>query len=172
MRAVEIWRKIPGFSGYAISADGLIRVDAVKYHNDSQGRTKKAKVLISKSNNVCLRKDGKNHWFKRGYLILIAFVGPPPDGKYLVRHLDDNTERTILSNLAWGDHKDNHDDGVRNGKHHKAGTPGALRYAEALRGRPQPLAVRKKISATKRNNPERQSYGINGPDGRFTGRNY
>jgi len=161
MRA-ERWRKIPGFANYSISTEGVVR----------SVRNGKTYTLRGTSTNVCLRKDGANNWFKRGYLVLLTYVGPPPEGKYLVRHLDDNTSRTVLSNLAWGDHKDNHEDGVRNGKHHKAGTAGAARYAEALRGRPRPFAVRKKISKTKRTHPERQSYGINGTDGRFTGRNY
>lgn len=124
----------------------MIRVDAVPFHNDV--RTKKARVLRSTSTNVVLRKHGKNHWFKRGYLILITFIGPPPSGKRLVRHLDDDTSRTELSNLAWGDHQDNYDDAVRN-KRHGAGSLGAKKRGDALRGRPRPQSVRDKISATK-----------------------
>lgn len=49
-------------------------------------------------------------------LILRAFIGLPPEGKYLARHLDDDRNNNNLNNLAWGNDQDNHNDAVRNGR--------------------------------------------------------
>lgn len=172
---VEEWRAIPDFEEYKISSWGRLRLklsceDAfnIKRRLDDKDRIKKAR--ISKCwGVVCLRKDGKYHWFKVGQLVLRAFVGPPPSEKERnARHLNDNPRQNWITNLAWGTHKDNHDDGVRNGRHAKKGTKEALRYAEALKGKTRPEEVKKKISATKRAFPERQHYAREkGSDGRF-----
>lgn len=154
------WKKIPKFPTYYISDTGLIRVTG----SYSDGRRKTPRLLKVKIGNVCLRKDGRNWWFKIAQLVLRAFIGPPPKGKYLARHLDDNPLNNSLNNLAWGDHKDNTADAIRNGRQ---GT-GTIVSANRSRGKPRPLAVRLKISATKRRFPERQHYAReHGPDGRF-----
>jgi len=50
------------------------------------------------------------HW-----LVLMAFVGPRPEGEE-GRHLDDNSLNNNLLNLAWGTRKENVHDAMRNGK--------------------------------------------------------
>ena len=44
------------------------------------------------------------------------FVGPQPDKKHVVRHLDCNNQNNRAANLAWGTPKDNAADGIRNGR--------------------------------------------------------
>lgn len=56
--------------------------------------------------------------FRLHNLLLMAFVGPRPEG-FLGRHLDDNKNNNAVSNLAWGTHKDNAEDCVRNGRRAK-----------------------------------------------------
>ncbi len=49
------------------------------------------------------------------HLVLLAFVGPRPDGA-ISRHLDDNPANCSLDNLAWGSHLQNARDKIRNGR--------------------------------------------------------
>lgn len=111
----EIWKPIPGFKRYRVSTIG--RVCRLAY-TDSLGRSWKERFVkptsmfevdVVSSDGVSVRKAIAN-------LMLLAFTGSPPNGKRLARHLDDNRENNILPNLAWGNHKDNGLDAVRNGK--------------------------------------------------------
>src|SRR5690242_15449293 len=43
-------------------------------------------------------------------LVALTYIGSPPDGKYLVRHLNGDQGNNHFENLAWGDHQDNKDD--------------------------------------------------------------
>ena len=58
---------------------------------------------------------GKTEYVHR--LVLEAFVGPPPQGKPLALHWDDNPQNNALSNLRWGSYSDNAKDSIRNGHH-------------------------------------------------------
>lgn len=152
----EEWRPIPGFENYQISNQGRLSFDG--FYID--GRKKSKRVSKAKSHEICLRKDGENHWFRRAQLVLLAFVGAPASKElYNARHLDDNPDNNNLSNLSWGTASDNHDDAVRNGKHAIKGTQEALKYAIKLKGVPRSEEIKKKISHTKRSFPERQRYG-------------
>lgn len=54
-------------------------------------------------------------WYAVHTLILIAFVGPCPDG-WCCRHLDGNPRNNMLSNLCWGTVQENMDDRERHGR--------------------------------------------------------
>lgn len=138
------WRAIPGFEGlYEASDDGDIRSVPRTVENSHTGnykgkRTVPGRIMRpSRSGNITLCKNGEFYYFKRAQLTLLAFVGPPPTPEEKnARHLDDDITNNKLSNLAWGTHKDNYDDGVRNGKN-GPGSPGALLRGDALRGIPR-----------------------------------
>ncbi len=150
MRA-EIWKRIPNFENYKISNRGRLKL-------------KNGCVSNSNSGNVALRKGGKNHWFKRAQLVLLAFRGAPrAEAEWNARHLDDNPTHNWLSNLAWGTHKDNHNDAVRNGKHATKGSLEAHKYSIHLKGVPRSQAVKDKISQTKQTHPERIYKGKQDP---------
>ncbi len=151
----EVWKSVIGFEQYSVSNFGRIRSESRKR---VCGFVYPAIIMSpNKSNNICLRKNKKSHWFKLPQLIMRAFVGPPEEGKKLVRHLDDNTENNNLYNLAWGSHKDNSQDAIRNGIQGR-GSPAAIANSLKHKGRNRPEWVREKISRTKRANPERQFY--------------
>jgi hypothetical protein len=161
---VTIWAPVVGFEGlYEVSDMGDIRSITRQVENSHTGnkigkRIIKSRIMrpASGSNNITLRKNGKNYYFRLHQLILRAFIGPPPSVKESHgRHLDDTTSNNKLLNLAWGSPKDNYDDAVRNGKHGK-GSPGALLRGEKLRGRPRSEKAKAAISATKKKHPERQ----------------
>jgi len=59
------------------------------------------------------RERGRMEKFYIHQLVLLAFVGPCPEGME-VRHLDDNTLNNALSNLCYGTHLQNQQDAVQN----------------------------------------------------------
>jgi hypothetical protein len=112
---VENWRKIP-IAGlpdrYEVSNLGRVRtLDFI----DARGHKQRGRIMAQWDAQIWLMQDGRNRWFAVASLVLHAFIGPPPAGKYLARHLDDDRSHNQLSNLAWGDDMDNHLDAVRNG---------------------------------------------------------
>lgn len=57
-----------------------------------------------------------NQVFKVHRLVALFFLGLPPAGKELVRHLDGDPGNNNVSNLAWGDVNENWQDRVRHGR--------------------------------------------------------
>lgn len=60
-------------------------------------------------------RDGRRTQFVHR-LVLLAFVGPCPDGAECC-HADDDSSNNHLYNLRWDTHSANHHDLVRNGNH-------------------------------------------------------
>ena len=167
---IELWKPIPDFEGYQISNWGRLKLKETYDEDnsvcrrgirvDGKPKRKEAKISKNKTNDILLSWSGQKKWFKRGQLVLLAFVGPPPsDEEANARHLNDNPEQNWPSNLAWGTSKDNHNDGVRNGRHSTKGSEEALRYGAPLKGKQRPKEVVEKIRRTKQMFPERQFYG-------------
>lgn len=118
----EVWRPVPGWEGrYSVSDQGRVR------STDMLVRCRGGK-LASRSGRVLApaQKQGR-YWAvtladgdtRRQYLlhdlVLLAFVGPRPDGQQ-GRHLDDDRGNNRLSNLCYGTPKANGEDKVRNEK--------------------------------------------------------
>lgn len=92
----EEWRKIPGLPTiYEVSNKGrakrLASIDARGWHRKEQ---------LLKTTKAQLGLAGK--WRALAALVLRAFVGPPPEGCRLSRHLDDIRSHNNVENLAWG----------------------------------------------------------------------
>jgi len=68
---------------------------------------------------VKLSKDGSSRAGKVHRLVLLTFVGPPPEGCEGC-HNDGNPANNDLTNLRWGTRSDNLYDRVRHGVHHQA----------------------------------------------------
>lgn len=106
--ARTVWKSIPGWSYYEVSNHGTVRdVDTLQ---------------IYRGKNIVLRDKKGQKSFPRAALILLAFTGPSPT-KYgrakscsISRHLDDVQKNNHIENLAWGSHRDNALDAIRNGK--------------------------------------------------------
>lgn len=128
---MEIWRDIPGFESlYQASNFGRIRsLDRVRSVAPSRkapnGFTVNIKGAIHRGRHVKrngkvvrilvgLRRDGR--YFYRGIheLVLLAFIGPRPDGAYGC-HKDDAPTNNRLTNLYWGTPTQNCADKIRNG---------------------------------------------------------
>ena len=143
----EQWKPVVGFPKYYVSNLGRIKTT-----------TSFDKIMSpSKTGNIVLRKNRESHSFKIAQLILRAFVGPPGPNQWLARHLDDDRSNNKLNNLAWGNQKDNYQDGINNGTQGH-GSPGAIKRGLALKGKPRPESVKRKISETKNLFPERQYF--------------
>lgn len=109
--AAETWKPIPGFDGYSVSNHGLVL------------STKRGKPRIMRpARDSCgypilaLRQNGRLVTRRAHILMMLAFVGPRPDGA-IIRHIDGNPENNVLENLSYGTHSENGFDAVHHGTH-------------------------------------------------------
>lgn len=115
----EKWLPVPGFSKYEASNTGRIRSWFLPTCN---GVKRRLAPLIMKQHpdrdgypSVVLVSDDKRKLeVKTGVLVLLAFVGPRPEG-LVMRHLNDVKADNYLCNLAWGTQAENIEDRWKNG---------------------------------------------------------
>lgn len=110
-----MWRAVPGFERYEVSDAGRVR------SLWGRGGPRAAPVLLTpkaapKSGHlsVCLFFDGGRSWLDVAACVLLAFVGPRPDGLYAC-HRDDDPTNNRIGNLRWDTPAGNYADAVRNG---------------------------------------------------------
>jgi len=111
---VEIERKsIPGFPSYFASKDGTI-------WKFKAGRFKVLQPSVNEARKGYLHvgpyKDGKNRTVWVHKLILLAFIGPRPDGMEIM-HIDGDKTNNALSNLRYGTPVENNQDKKNHGTH-------------------------------------------------------
>lgn len=104
----EAWAPVPGFPRYEVSDRGRVR----SVNTRGQRNTVAATAL----NPWRANKDGYLRvgvWNSNGRslryvhrLVLRAHVGEPAQGQEAM-HLDSDVTNNRLSNLAWGDHREN-----------------------------------------------------------------
>lgn len=117
------WRTIPGYEGrYQVSDEGQVKSLARKVRCRGGFRSVSEILLkhvfdtdgyhmVSLANGT----KGDQTLFKVHRLVLLAFVGPLPDGLES-RHLDDDKNNNRLANLCYGTGLENWADRIRNGK--------------------------------------------------------
>ncbi len=111
---MEEWRTILDYPDYEVSDDGRVR-RAVARHNWPAGyELRPATARNGGHRFVMLSRAGvsKKQWVHR--LVALAFIGPPPFPKAIVRHGDDIPSHNTAGNLSWGTKLDNHLDRMRN----------------------------------------------------------
>jgi hypothetical protein len=94
------WRIITGLPDYEISNSGRVR------RRTSAGGTWAGRPLrgyIDAGGYVLfrLRRDGGSKMYRAHRLVLLAFVGPPPDPSDDGAHNDGNRRNNHISNLRW-----------------------------------------------------------------------
>lgn len=106
------WRGIPGWEGlYSVSDSGLVRSDRRQIVLSPMWMGRKSKQYAA----VALYRGGTRQCYKVHALVLLAFVGPRPDGLKGC-HRDDDPKNNTLPNLYWGTQADNQRDIVMNGR--------------------------------------------------------
>jgi len=112
-RIMEEFRDIPGYEGfYQVSDEGNV-ISLVRLTPDAIARgVRKAKQSLAFGKNkqgrlqVTLCKHGFTKRFQVHCLVLLAFVGPCPEGMEC-RHGDGNHTNNFLYNLEWATHTSN-----------------------------------------------------------------
>ena len=113
MDSEEIWKSVVGYEGtYEISTarqvaslprKGRPRGGILKQWPDRSGRP---------CVTLCLRGKQTAHYV--AHLVAYAFLPPKKPTDQVVRHLNDDPTDNRVENLAWGTHKDNAQDSIRN----------------------------------------------------------
>ena len=126
MAKPEIWRLVPSVPGLLASSRGRIMV-APKM-GTGQNATKQYGGYARKGSwdgaRFILQWEGKT--YKVARLICEAFSGPPPEGKNVCMHLDENSRNNLSGNLKWGTQKEN------------LNAPGFLKYCRSRTGENSP----------------------------------
>lgn len=90
----ELWREIPGFEGYEVSNQGVVRTNKLR-----KG------IMKTRINNdgyevVEVQKDKQRYFTTVHRLVALAFI-PNRDDKPEVNHIDGVKENNTVSNLEW-----------------------------------------------------------------------
>jgi len=107
----EEWRPLPGYEGvYAVSSLGRVRSSARLVQVGVVTRHLREKALCQMVGSyghfvVTLTKGDTRTIARVADLMLLAFVGPAPEGQEAV-HLDGDTDNNLLNNLAYGASRD------------------------------------------------------------------
>lgn len=113
----ERWLPVVGYEGlYEVSDLGRIRRSSPG-RKTRVGLVLKQRVGTTGYLEVALHRDRRQRTTKVHRVVALAFLGPAPDGRNTVRHLDDHSSNNVPANLAWGTQGDNIADQVRNGIH-------------------------------------------------------
>lgn len=122
----EIWKPIPGYEGaYEVSDQGRVKsLERCSPRITPQGTAGLRHVSERFMTGACddigrwhvvLRKDRKSHAIRIHRLVLLAFVGPRPDGQ-IGMHLNGNPGDNRLENLAYGTNSRNQIDVLAHGR--------------------------------------------------------
>ena len=106
----ERWMPVPDYEDrYEVSTYGRVR-------SLRTGRLLAQRMDKDARARVNLARPGRPSTVSVHVLVLLAFVGPRPQGAHAC-HVDDDGANNALSNLYWGTPTQNAYDRVRNGKH-------------------------------------------------------
>lgn len=115
---METWKPVPGWeSSYEVSDLGRVR-SLPRRVASSYGSTSWNRGRVLAQSKVCGYPGvslGRGKRANVHRLVAAAFLGPCPDGM-LVRHLDGDRANSVVSNLAYGTHRENEADKYRHGR--------------------------------------------------------
>ena len=106
----EVWREVPSLPAVLVSSEGRVMVKP--YYGDMPhggvrpyGGEPHFGVWNKQDARFIMVLKGKSYKIAR--LVCEAFHGPPPAGKNVCMHLDENAANNRPDNLKWGDQKEN-----------------------------------------------------------------
>lgn len=109
----EIWKDVDGYENiYSVSNLGRIKRT---FNPTTQDGILKPNLSSNGYLRVGLCKNGIVKESMIHKLVAVAFHGQQPFLNAQVRHLDDNKNNNIATNIKWGTRSDNMKDRVRNG---------------------------------------------------------
>jgi len=116
---------VPGFPQYHIGSDGTVLSFA-------RNKSRQLKPILNSDGylTVSLYRNGKDRRITVHQIVLMAFVGPRPEGMEC-RHLDGVKTNNNLSNLAWGSPRQNAEDKRRHGRSPIGSANGRAKLTEA-----------------------------------------
>lgn len=116
---MERWLPIPGYEGiYEVSDAGRVRsLDRLNARGRRlAGKLRSLSVMPSGHLTVALNAHRVRRTWSVHHLVLMAFVGPRPEGMEAC-HWNDEPSDNRLENLRWDTRSANQADSVRNGTH-------------------------------------------------------
>ena len=112
------YREVPGFPNYRVGDDGSVWCNLSRNGKGLVGlkwRRLRPRPLSSGHLSVGIRFQGVVSKFLVHRLVLLAFVGPCPDGMEACHFPDRDPTNNRLGNLRWDTHQGNMDDMVTHG---------------------------------------------------------
>lgn len=122
---VEIWKDVPEYEDlYEVSNKGKVRsLSRIVTRKDGRKTRISERILkairdgqVNSYPSVTLHKQGRCQSFFVHQLVLLAFVGPCPEGMEGC-HEDRNRQNNWVGNLRWDTPKGNSQDRIRHGTH-------------------------------------------------------
>lgn len=101
------WKTVPGWPKYRASKEGQIE--------GPSGKLLRPRVDRDGNDRVALYNDNGRTDMTWGRVILLTFVGEPPEGKPHALHGEHGRHSHRVDNLRWGSHTDNMQDRERDG---------------------------------------------------------
>lgn len=116
----EEWRTIPGHEGYQVSSLGRVRgVDRLVPTSYGSVRRQRGVLLRQEIYGPGYRRVGLAQRTSQVHaLVLLAFVGPRPDGLQAC-HNDGDPGNNRVDNLRWDTPSSNIQDLIRHGRHNQ-----------------------------------------------------
>jgi hypothetical protein len=110
------YRNVPGFVGYRVGSDGSVWSCKITGAHGREGEWFVLATYVDRDGYSCARLSAgrRMRFFHVHSLVLLAFVGPCPDGME-ARHLNGTPDDNRLENLCWGTPSENAADKLRHG---------------------------------------------------------
>lgn len=118
---MEVWKAVPDYPDYECSNLGRVRSwQPIGNNQSGQGRPREEPLVLAQAKTrgdylfVNLCRDGTTKSFRVNRLVLLTFVGEPPEGMQACHNNGDRQDNR-LSNLRWDTAENNNKDKALHG---------------------------------------------------------